>query len=245
MSVASIARRIRPLRRSDTGVTLVEISVTVLVLGMLVATLAIMVSAGQRVSAGVKERMNQTNSATIAMERISRNLRTAVLQSQLTTACILSACTDSAFLIGSPTSVQFYADVDNPKNSVGPSRVTYTVSGGVLSETVQKPDSPTPDAAGYHYCTNGTGGCVVRSTVLATGVQTGTAVFTYYTAAAPTTAMAMGTGGVLTAAQLKTVDSIDVSIQVQQAGGANVGGTSLVQRVALPNADSVVRTDGT
>ena len=67
MSVASSARRIRPLRRSDTGVTLVEMSVTVLVLGMLVATLAIMVSAGQRVSAGVKERMNQTNSATIAI----------------------------------------------------------------------------------------------------------------------------------------------------------------------------------
>jgi hypothetical protein len=141
--------------------------------------------------------------------------------------------------------VQFYADVDNPKNSVGPSRVTYTVVGGVLSETVQKPDSPTPDAAGYHYCTNGTGGCVVRSTVLATDVQTATAVFTYYTAAAPTTAMVMGTGGVLTAAQLKTVDSIDVSIQIIKTGGANVGGTSLVQRVALPNADSVVRTDGT
>jgi hypothetical protein len=70
-------------------------------------------------------------------------------------------------------------------------------------------------------------------------------VFTYYTAATPTTAMAMGTGGVLTAAQLKTVDSIDVSIKITKAGGANVAGTSLVQRVALPNADSVVRTDGT
>ena len=184
-----MTRRIAAARKGESGVTLVEMSVTVLVLSMLVGALVMMVTASQRVSGGVKERMDQTNAATIGMERISRNLRTAVLQSQLTTACVLTACTDSAFLVGSPTSVQFYADVDNPKNSVGPSRVTYSVVGGVLSETVQKPDSPTPDAAGYHYCTNGTGGCVVRSTVLATDVQTATAVFTYYTAAAPTTAV--------------------------------------------------------
>jgi hypothetical protein len=52
-------------------------------------------------------------------------------------------------------------------------------------------------------------------------------------------------GAQLTAAQLKAVDSIDVSLNVQRAGGANVAGASMVQRVALPNADSVVRTDGT
>jgi hypothetical protein len=211
---------------------------------MLVGVLVTMVTAGQRVSAGVKERLDQDNSATLAMEHVSRNLRTAVLQSQLTTACTLAACTDSAFLLGSPTSVQFYADVDNPKNSIGPSRVTYQVVGGVLTESIQRPDSPTPDATGYHYCTPGPT-CAVRTVTLATGVDTTNAVFTYYTAAAPTTAMAMGTGNVLAAAQLKTVDSIDVNLTVLLPGGANVAGASLVQRVALPNADSVVRTDGT
>ena len=233
------------VRRGDDGVTLVELGVTSIVLGLLVSALVLMVTAGQRVALGVKERMDQSNTATISMERISRNLRTAVLQSQLTTACVLSACTDSAFLSGSPTTVQFYADVDNPKNSIGPSRVTYTLVSGVLSETVQRPDSPNPDANGYHYCTSGTTGCVIRSTTLATGVQTGTALFTFYTSAAPTTAMVMGTGNVLTAGQLKTVDSIDVTIKVLASGGANVGGATMVQRVALPNADSVVRTDGT
>ena len=230
--------------RGDAGVTLAEMSVTMLVLGMLVAALAGMVISGERITAGVKERLNQSNAATIAMQRMSRNLRTAVLQSQLTTACIISACTDSAFLVGSPTQVSFYADVDNPKNAVGPSRVTYTVTAGALVETVQKPDSPVPDATGYHYCTPGNAGCVVRTTTLATGVQTSTDVFTYYTAAAPTTGMTMGTGGVLSSAQLKTVDSIDITLQVVQAGGTPVGGATMVQRVALPNADSVVRTDG-
>lgn len=237
-------RRLEAARRGDAGVTMAELSVTALVLGMLVTVLITMVTAGQRISLGVHERLDQTNQATIAMERVTRNLRTAVLQSQLTTTCTLSVCTDAAFLVGSPTSVQFYADVNNPKNSVGPSRVTYQVVNGVLSETIQKPDSPTPDASGYHYCTP-SATCIVRSTVLATGVQTTSPVFSYYTALNPNTAMAMGSGGVLTSGQLKLVDSIDVQLTVLDAGGANVAGATLLQRVALPNADSVVRTDGT
>ena len=153
------------------GVTLVEMSVTILVLGMLVGALVMMVTSGERVSGGVKERMDQTNSATIAMERMSRNLRTAVLQSQLTTACILSV-----HRLGVPRrlpiSVQFYADVDNPKNTVGPSRVTYTVAGGSL----------VGDRAEAGLADSGRGRLPllherhrrlrVRSTILATGVQT-------------------------------------------------------------------------
>ncbi len=72
-----------------------------------------------------------------------------------------------------------------------------------------------------------------------------TAVFSYYTSADPNNSMVMGTGNVLTAAQLKLVDSIDVNIAVLIPGGAPVGGATMVQRVALPNADSVVRTNGT
>jgi hypothetical protein len=240
----ALRRRLDRSARGDSGVTLVEMSVTSLVLALLMSSLVMMVVASNRIAMGVNERLTQTNQATIAMERMTRNLRTAVLQSQLTSACVLTTCTDSAFLLGGPTSVQFYADVDNPNNTVGPSRVTYSVTSGVLTETVQKPDSPTPDANGYHYCTPSTT-CVVRSTVLATGVQSTADVFTYYTAAAPTTAMTMSTGGVLSAAQLKTVDSIDVTLTVVVPGGANVAGATLSQRVALPNADSVIRTDGT
>ncbi len=241
LSLRSATRRIR---RDDAGVTLAEMSVSMLVLALLVSAVVMMVTASQRISLGVKERMDQSNSATISMERVTRNLRTAVLQSQLTTVCTSTVCTDSAFLKGSSTSVSFYADIDNPKNAIGPSKVSYDVTGGVLTETVQKPDSPTPDAAGYHYCTTGST-CVVRTTVLATNVQTATAVFSYYTAADAVNAITIATGSQLTAAQLKGVDSMDVQIKVVTPGGANVAGTSLIQRVALPNADSVVRTSGT
>jgi hypothetical protein len=229
------------LRRDDRGVTLAELTVTMLVLSLFVTCVIMMVTASQKVSLGVKERLDQSNTMTIAMERISRNLRTAVLQSQLTTVCTLSVCTDAAFLQGTPTSVQFYADVDNPKNSIGPSKVSYSVVGGVLTETVQKPDSPNPDASGYHYCTSGAT-CVIRTTVIATGVSTAQNVFTYYNATDPVNAMTL-TAGALSTEQLKTVDSIDVQLKVQVAGGANVGAASAVQRVALPNHDSVVRTD--
>ena len=56
--------------------------------------------------------------------------------------------------------------------------------------------------------------------------------------------MTMSTGNLLSAAQLKTGDSIDIYLNIVQAGGTNVAGATMVQRVALPNADSVVRTDG-
>ncbi len=227
--------------RGDDGVTLAEMSVTMLVLSLFIGCVVVMVSAGEKTSLGVKERMDQSNMATISIERISRNLRTAVLQSQLTSVCTLSVCLDAAFLQGTPTSVQFYADVDNPRNTIGPSKVTYSVVGGVLTETVQKPDSPTPDAAGYHYCTTGST-CQIRTTVLARSVDVTTVPFTYYNATDPVNAMTL-TAGALSSEQLKTVDTIDVQVKVQIAGGANVGGASVVQRVALPNHDSVVRTD--
>ena len=235
---------VRRLRDADDGISLAELTVTMVVMGILVSATVLMVTASMRVSSATKERLDQSNSGTIAMQRVSRTLRTAVLQSQLTTSCTLSICTESAFLKGTPTSVKFYADVDNPKNTIGPSRVTYDVTAGVLTETLQKPDSPTPDAAGYHYCTSGST-CVIRTTVLATDVVATSAVFSFYNAADPTNAIALAMGAQLSAAQLKSVDSIDVSLIVQRAGGANVAGASLVQRVALPNADSVVRTDGT
>ena len=228
----------------DVGVTLVELLITTVLLGIVASATVLMVTASMRVSSATKERLDQSNSATIAMQRVSRTLRTAVLQSQLTTSCTLSICTDSAFLKGTRTSVQFYADVDNPKNSIGPSRVTYDVTGGVLTETLQKPDSPTPDAAGYHYCSAGPG-CTIRTTVLAVDVQTTLPVFSFYTSTDAVTAISLAVGAQLSAAELKSVDSIDVGLIVDRAGGANVAGASMVQRVALPNADSVVRTDGT
>ncbi len=243
-ALASSRARVRRLRRSDDGVTMPELLVSIMVLALLMSCVVMMVTAGQRISLGTKERLDQTNDATISIERISRNLRTAVLQSQLTSSCTLSSCTDSAFLKGTRTSVQFYADVDNPKNTIGPSRVTYDVTNGVLTETVQKPDSPTPDASGYHYCTSGVG-CVIRTTILARNVLTTSAFFSYYTAADPVSAITLASGVDLTSSQLKSIDSIDVFVQIQVPGGANVAGSSMIQRVALPNADSVVRTTGT
>ena len=243
MKLRTLRHRIAATSRGDEGVTMSELTVTTLVMGVVTIAITGMVVSSMRIESGVKERLDQSNAATIAMQRMSRNLRTAVLQNQLASICN-NTCFDSAFLLGGATSVQFYADVDNPKNSIGPSRVTYTVANGILTETVQKPDSPVPDVTGYHYCTAGSNGCAIRSEVLATGVQTTTAVFTYYTAAAPNVGMTLGTGGVLSAAQLKTVDSIDITLNILQPGGSNVAGATMVQRVALPNADSVVRTDG-
>jgi len=113
------------------------------------------------------------------------------MPSQLTSTCTL--CTQDAFVLGKDYSMQFYANINNVGNSVGPSRVTYTISTsgtdlGTLVEKVQVPDSATPTATGYVYCNaeiaGATAACKARlsTRTLAVGVKTNTGVpvFAYY-----------------------------------------------------------------
>ena len=72
----------------------------------------------------------------------------------------------AAFIQGTPKSVQFYANINNDRNIVRPSRVTYAVNASnELIETVQAPDAHAADDFDYQYCTPGPG-CVVRTRVL-------------------------------------------------------------------------------
>jgi hypothetical protein len=78
----------------------------------------------------------------------------------------------------------------------------------------------------------------VRTRTLARGVQTSGPIFTYYDAVP-----AKITTVTLTATDLAKVDSIEISVTVKKPGTVSVRPTTFVQRVALPNADSVVRIE--
>ena len=62
--LSRLCARIAARRKDDSGVTLPELSVTILVLTVLMGSLVAMVTAGVRVSTGVKERLDQSNTAT-------------------------------------------------------------------------------------------------------------------------------------------------------------------------------------
>lgn len=234
----------------DRGVTMVELAITVLLLGVLTAAVAGLTIAARTSNAETVSRLDQVNAARTAVEGVSRTVRASVKQGQIITC---TTCATDAFVIGQDFQVRFYANIDNPSNSVGPSLVTYSVatSGpdtGNLIEKILIPDSNHPDpATGYAYC-NPDGAspsvdCLSRQKrrILATGVVTspGKPVFRYFD---PTGIPLVPTGS-LTAGQLSKVLSIEVQVTVQSTRATKPRTTTYIQRMLLPNAKSVIQQD--
>ncbi len=223
----------RQLKRSDEGVTLIEMVVVIAILSGVLAMVMTVIIAAQKNVNGNSARLDQIQQGKVAMESMSKTLRTAVRPSQLNATCI--GCDQAAFLQGNARSVQFYANINNPANIVGPSRVSYTVSNsGVLTETLQAPNVHSATDYNYQYCTPGPG-CTVTSRVLARGVSLSKTMFTYYDASNNTFSTLP-----LASTDLPRVDSIDIIVNVSSS--AQVSSTTFTQRVTLPNADAVQQT---
>ena len=223
----------------DRGFTLAEVSITVVILGVVLAGVQTALIMTQRTVSDQSIRVDQTQQGRVAIESVTKILRTAVLPSQLNATC--TGCSDlAAFIQGTPKSVQFYANINNDRNIVGPSRVTYTVnSSNELIETVQAPDPHAADDFDYQYCTPGPG-CVVSTRVLARNMVPSQAVFAYY----DKIGNSLGTG-TLDANKLAQVDSVDVVISTKLNPTSRVPGTTFTSRVSLPNADSIAQATAT
>jgi len=224
---------VQPGRHRQGGYTLVELVVVIFVLGIVLAGVQTTLVITQRTVGQNVERLDQAAQAKVAMDSMSRILRTAVLPSQLNATGTSGSA--AAFIQGTATSVQFYANLNNDANTIGPSRVSYIVTNGVLTETIQAPNAHAVGDYNYQYCTPGPG-CPVSSRVLARNVQSANAIFTYYAKNG-----SQFTDATLTAAELASVDSIDLLITVQSAANQSIHGSTLTTRVTLPNADSVAQ----
>jgi prepilin-type N-terminal cleavage/methylation domain-containing protein len=233
--VIALLRRRDRSTGGDGGFTLTEMLVTISILGVVLAGVQTALIMTQRSVSDQAIRVDQVQEGRQAIESVTKNLRTAVLPSQLNGTC--TSCNLAAFIQGTTTSVQFYANVNNVDNIVGPSRVTYAVNASnQLIETVQAPNAHAATDFNYQYCTPGTGGCVVRSRVLARNVVPGTQLFTYY----DITGVSLGTA-TLDATKLALVDSVDVIISLQSSSASRIPPTTFTSRVNLPNADSITQ----
>ena len=220
---------------SDRGITLVEVLVAMALSSIVLATCATLFLGSLRTTTGTQGRLEEINDGRVAISAMGKAMRTAILPSQLSDT---TSTETAAFIEATPSSIRFYANIDNPNNSVGPSKVTYSVASGDLRQTFQRPNAFDPPSPVFVYCTPSSTCVTPRTKLLAKGVVvTGAPIFTYYDALGNTLA-----GATLTAAQLEIVDSVDISVTVAKKGvGGN--GSTFVLRVALPNHDAVMRAE--
>lgn len=240
----------RAVRRRDSGTTLTEMLVVMLIFGIVVAATASVTISMTRTNGQNIARQDLVDQARTAVERMSKTARTAIKPSQLFTQGCNTACADAdAFLQGTATSMQFYANLDNAGNVVGPSRITYTIEAsgagaGVLVEKVQRPDPGGTN--GYTYCNPDAAGatalCKSRQTVrrLVAGVDTsGPAVFQYFKGdGAKLTPSASG----LSPTDLEKVLGIEITLTVRSASTTAPQPVTYIQHVTLPNAQAVMQT---
>jgi len=234
----------------DGGFSLTELMVTMFIMGIVVAATVSLTIGFQRTNASNISRQEQIDTARFAVEAISKSVRTAVKPVQLSSA---AASADDAFLQGTDFSVQFYANINNPGNNVGPSRVTYSLvttgpTAGQIVETVQTPDHSTVllGASGYTYCpatsASATAECKshfsTRPVAFGALAVAGSPVFKYYDVEGR---MLPGATGSLTVPDLGRVLSIEIVVSVQSKNATNAAPTTYVQRVTLPNAQAVIR----
>lgn len=244
---ALVARTRARIASGERGMTVVEMAVVMLILSIVLVATATLAIGFTRTNAENVSRQDQIDVARSAVERMSRVTRTAVKPSQLASTC--TACTADAFMEAKPLSVKFYANIDNPKNSVGPSRVTYSVASsgpdaGVLIETLQTPDSKTPGSTGYVYCpaTSPSASTECKNRLhtrrLAEGVSTSAAVFTYYDTDG--NQLVPPSSG-LSATALEQILSMELTVTVQSTNPVKPNPTTYIQRITLPNAQAIIR----
>jgi prepilin-type N-terminal cleavage/methylation domain-containing protein len=234
----------------DRGTTLTELLVVMLIMGVVAAATTALTIGFQRTNAEGVARQDQIDTARTAVEAITKTIRTAVKPVQISAGC--GGCTQDAFVTGSDFSVQFYANLNNQKNVVGPSRVRYAVSTagatiGQLVETIQIPDPGGPVALGYSYCdallVTATTDCKGRLSTRPVGfgilTPAGDPIFKYYDSLG--VRMTPPSGASLTPGDLAKVLSVEIVVQAKSLTVTTVPATTYIQRVMLPNAEAVIR----
>jgi prepilin-type N-terminal cleavage/methylation domain-containing protein len=184
--------------QGDDGTTLAEMLVALIVFGVFATFLSTTVLQTTRLAKTSALREGAAQTASLVMQQISKDLRTAVRLGPSTSPQV-------AFLSATPTEVSFYSNVE-PEIV----RERLYVSGGELFRETKRPDagSTFPDLT---YASTDPARTTTRR--LATTALQSTGLFTYYVKANPTTPLAT-----VPAADLKDVTAVGLQVALDPDG---------------------------
>lgn len=207
-------RALREWRRHpDRGVSLMEVAVVMFVMGIVLVGVVSFTTGVERSDGESVDRVDATEEARYAMQRMSSTIRHAVVPGSL------GGVGAAAVVRADPSALTFYANLDNPDNTIGPSRVEYALADGVLTQVVRRPVAGTRDT----YCTDGqtTGPCAGRTSTLVLGRDVLEPLFSYLDAdGAPTTVPAR-------------VRTVEVSVAVQADPTSDRAAVRVEDRIVL------------
>ncbi len=220
-------------RDDSSGFTLIELMVAMGLMSVVVTITTAGLIQSQKLFSSNADRLDGVTQAKVAMEGMTKTIRTAVEPRLLGDPC--ETCL--AFIEGDEDSMTFKAalstmrpPVGNEVTRYGPAKVTYQLVGTEMQETYQLPEPHTPTAA-YTYCTVGANGCDARVRTLASDLVPGQ-VFTYYDSGTDALPLPLQNSE----ERLAAVDSIDIVLTTRVS--TQVEPSTLVSRVSLVNAGS-------
>ena len=208
------------------GLSVTELMVTIMLLGVVLALSMTAFMSLQNATTGANERSLNMGQARLLMQRTTRDLRTAVrLQSD-----------QSPFTLAKANEAKFYA---NLSSSGAPSLIrVYVDSSSRLVEERTDAGGTSPNwtftgAAKFRY---------VAEYVTNAGSPTAPP-FAYYDKAGATLPFDASCA-CLTAGDLLRIDSVGITFSVRHTTKLSVAPTTLVSRVTLPNVDYLPLTTG-
>ncbi len=216
-------------RAEERGATLVEMLVAISLTTIVIAIATTGMISASRVMGVNSLRLRELSTNKVAIEAMAKTLRTAVEPRDYGDA----AAAGTAVISGDATSVNFYAALSSVGSAsctgtthYGPSQVSYTLVGGVITETTRAPDLHACGTLTFTYaCTPSSADCIYHSRVLARNIVS-TSLFTYL--ASDGSALSVP----LLSTRLEAVDSIDIVVVSRVAGAKS---TTTATRVSMLN----------
>jgi prepilin-type N-terminal cleavage/methylation domain-containing protein len=205
--------RLSPRVRAQDGFTVVELLVAMIVLSMVVAGSLTLIQVVMRQGRGVLERTEAAQNGRLALDRMTRQIRSQVCRDQFT----------GGLISASPTELRFYADLGDGRTA-GPSMhaLKFDSATGRITEKVWFSQTVPPAAPSYPVAPNRE--LVILQDVAPETTQSGTALpffsyFAYDTAVSPPVPnRALQSTGPLSATDLPDAAVVRLQFKVRPTG---------------------------